>query len=570
MTHISLFSGVGGIDLACEWAGFETILQCEIDKYAQKILKRHWPDVPLIEDVRNVTKERVIAILEHAQCNGWDEAEGGEGVGEPDGTRRQGESAEKTTADYRQSEGTGSLSRNAAQGTVANTASARGWSESGDALHQRRVASESRREGISENTEGRTSIAIADNQSADTNGRAEADERDSAITLLTGGFPCQPVSVAGKRRGKEDDRWLWPEMLRVISEVRPSWVVAENVAGIVRLGLDGVLSDLEGAGYETQAFVIPACAVNAPHRRDRVFIVAYCSSDGDSTGLADSQRGQEGNTGIIINSREDGDRDNWAVEPDLRRVLDELSKRLDESGLSVTPCAIMASGLIKEGYDATTEEARRGQELSVLRQEASEEEIQRSLGIEPCLSSAEVLRSDMHGKGISEGESNEVRLSQADNQIQERLLRKVRQPQQFGNTSYRRRHDEQRTGESADSMPKLSRSMALGTWEDSVEAQELVLQDLRQACTEIGYVPASLSEIPKVWQSLDNEEKDWVAIRCSTRDPFCGEWPRTPRVATGIKHRVERLRCLGNAVVPQQIYPILKGIAAIEGGMKWH
>jgi len=453
LTHVSLFSGIGGIDLACEWAGFETILQCEIDKYAQKVLRKHWPDVPLIEDVRNVTA-----------------------------------------------------------GSIAES-----------------------------------------------------------VTLLTGGFPCQPVSVAGKRRGEKDNRWLWPQTLAVVSHLRPAWCVLENVSGLLTLedGLvfERLLSDLEGAGYEAQTYLIPACAVNAPHRRDRVFVVAHTkySASPRQRGYGRQVRTKPESGGFNHSSEEW-----WAVEPDLRRVLDELSKRLDESGLSVTPCAIMASGLIKEGYDATTEEARRGQELSVLRQEASEEEIQRSLGIEPCLSSAEVLRSDMHGKGISEGESNEVRLSQADNQIQERLLRKVRQPQQFGNTSYRRRHDEQRTGESADSMPKLSRSMALGTWEDSVEAQELVLQDLRQACTEIGYVPASLSEIPKVWQSLDNEEKDWVAIRCSTRDPFCGEWPRTPRVATGIKHRVERLRCLGNAVVPQQIYPILKGIAAIEGGMKWH
>jgi len=99
--------------------------------------------------------------------------------------------------------------------------------------------------------------------------------------ILTGGFPCQPFSLAGKRRGKEDDRYLWPEMLRVIREFRPTWVIGENVAGIVKMALDQVLSDLENEGYSVQAFIIPACAVNAPHRRDRVWIVGYSKTRGD-------------------------------------------------------------------------------------------------------------------------------------------------------------------------------------------------------------------------------------------------------------------------------------------------
>jgi len=94
--------------------------------------------------------------------------------------------------------------------------------------------------------------------------------------LVTGGFPCQPFSVAGKRRGAGDDRALWPEMLRVIAEVRPGWVLAENVPGIIGMELDRVLSDLEGIGYATGTLVVPACAVDARHRRDRVWIVGHC------------------------------------------------------------------------------------------------------------------------------------------------------------------------------------------------------------------------------------------------------------------------------------------------------
>ncbi len=174
LTHISLFTGIGGIDLAAEWAGFKTVLMVEWDAYCQKVLRKHWPNVPIIGDIKDVKGEKF-----------------------------------------------------------------------------------------------------------------------RPITLITGGFPCQPVSHAGKRRGKDDDRWLWPEMLRVISEVRPTWVVAENVAGLINMGLNGVLSDLEGIGYEVQAFLIPACGVDAPHRRNRIFIVAYSRGRGFSeSDLGSKQSGR--------------------------------------------------------------------------------------------------------------------------------------------------------------------------------------------------------------------------------------------------------------------------------------
>jgi len=116
----------------------------------------------------------------------------------------------------------------------------------------------------------------------------------AGVDLLTGGFPCQPFSVAGKRRGAEDDRAIWPEMLRVIREAKPTWIIGENVAGIVTMELDNILSDLESVGYSAWPLVVPACAVDARHRRDRVWIVAHATSEQDDGKRGHRERGRDG------------------------------------------------------------------------------------------------------------------------------------------------------------------------------------------------------------------------------------------------------------------------------------
>lgn len=165
------------------------------------------------------------------------------------------------------------------------------------------------------------------------------------VELITGGFPCQPFSYAGDRRGDKDDRHLWPEMLRVIRQVRPTWVVAENVLGIVNLALDGVLSDLENEGYETIPLVFSAHAQGAPHKRERVWIVAYAGHDAGGSKFKRKQKMWAQEFGASCqrdvanpsNSRVEGlcEGENsifseyWKIEPGVGRMVNECSDRMD-------------------------------------------------------------------------------------------------------------------------------------------------------------------------------------------------------------------------------------------------
>lgn len=169
MRHASLFSGIGGFDLAAEWMGWENILSCEYDPFCQKVLQHHFPTTKHHGDIRQL-----------------------------DGKKYRG-----------------------------------------------------------------------------------------GVDILTGGFPCQPFSAAGRRRGTEDNRFLWPEMFRIIREIRPRWIVAENVPGILTIDkgmvFERVCSEMESEGYKIQPVIIPACSVNAPHRRDRIWFIAYngCKRGGE-------------------------------------------------------------------------------------------------------------------------------------------------------------------------------------------------------------------------------------------------------------------------------------------------
>lgn len=166
LTHLSLFSGIGGLDLAAEWAGFITVAQCEWADYPTKVLEKHWPDVPRWRDIRTLT---------------------------------------------------------------------------GESFYER------------------TGLRTVD--------------------VISGGFPCQPHSVIGKRRAENDERHLWPEFIRVVREIRPKYVIGENVNGILSTIHESVCTDLEKEGYKVRTYSTPACAVGAHHERYRVCILGISESE---------------------------------------------------------------------------------------------------------------------------------------------------------------------------------------------------------------------------------------------------------------------------------------------------
>lgn len=323
LTHLSLCSGIGGFDLAAEWAGFTTIAFVEIDPYCQKVLKKHWPDTPIIGDIRDVTRKQVYSYAEQLSSR----------------------------SAYREGSHTGRTDDRKDIGS-------RMGNDTGD-LRQNRISG-SRRRSV------------------------------SPITLITGGIPCQPASVAGKRKGTADDRWLWPEAIRVLSTIKPIWAVFENPPGLLTLegGLvfENLLAQMESKGYETTSVIIPAAGVNAPHKRERLFILAnsryhdritmeitggdgqtsiYCqerpdgrrespgpdSNQGGDQKMADSNsflRGRTGQEQCQGNGEEvrgcgierlGGEY--WSVEPNVGRVAHGIPSRLDR-------CRVLGNAVVPE------------------------------------------------------------------------------------------------------------------------------------------------------------------------------------------------------------------------------
>ena len=358
--QIDLFSGIGGFTLAGEWAGFKTIAFCEKEEFCQRVLKKHWPEIPIIPEIRDF-----------------------------DGTKWRG------------------------------------------------------------------------------------------ATLLTGGFPCQPFSVAGKRRGKEDDRYLWPEMLRVINEAKPHWILAENVPGIFRMALDTVLADLEGEGYSTGTFIIPACGLNAPHRRNRIWIVA------------NSIRPRTGNQG-----RE--------ADYQKRRICQDRRKsiRQEDRTIGTSRSASTNSHVANSTNDGRQELCRNMEKTERQKSQARHQSPNGSLNSNSHASNAKCL-------GWQEGAGKRIEHE-----------KQVSKGQDIGDSN----------SERVDSNP----TRQFGRTE----------QRSRQSEGD-----ASRETIGNAWQ------ENWYEIAAR----FC-------RVDDGIPDRIHRLKALGNAIVPQIAYEILKNIVWIEKG----
>ena len=147
------------------------------------------------------------------------------------------------------------------------------------------------------------------------------DDIPTRPDIIVGGFPCQPFSVAGSRQAQDDPRHLWPDMFRLIQELRPDWVIGENVAGLIHLGLDEVLTDLENAGYTTRTFNIPACAVGAPHQRYRLWIIAHRLSGRDPEPTRPEQQGFD--FGDVADTDNTGDRTSQRRTDENRQTHDK-------------------------------------------------------------------------------------------------------------------------------------------------------------------------------------------------------------------------------------------------------
>jgi hypothetical protein len=228
----------------------------------------------------------------------------------------------------------------------------------------------------------------------------------------------------------------------------------------------------------------------------------------------------------------------------------------------------VVDGLSKEldgGLNADADETNADTALRTVQQKVRAQGDEWSAGGLGDIHQAQILRPRVHGEGDDARTAESRCDADPGAQILEDGVRNVREGRAVpGRASSGREPLQQQSRKPDDIVRELSYALALGAWQDAAEAA-VGLQSLLGACEEIGYVPEALSAFPQIWRSMSDEEKYWVGLRLATGSPWCAEWPGVGRVAVGVKDRVNKLRALGNAVVPFAAFPIFRAIAEIEG-----
>jgi DNA (cytosine-5)-methyltransferase 1 len=305
MRHGSLFSGIGGFDLAAEWMGWENVFHCEWNEFGQKILKHYWPNAKSYGDIKTLSiesiwerfvhdvKKRYALQIDHtASLATPNKCRSGETITEnvryeilESGIEERKLKSLPITEGYVFA--VENLKWNFSQSTT-KTIMGMQKGESINLRHGNLLLN------VDSLMTTKSSVTTAIMQNIITEFVRIIKNHD--VDIITGGVPCQPASTAGKRKGKADDRWLWPEAFRIIKQFQPTWFVFENVRGLISLErgmvFDTLLSEMEALGYEVTPFLLPACAINAPHRRDRIWFIAHTSSSG-FTGRNEFKEGQQ-------------------------------------------------------------------------------------------------------------------------------------------------------------------------------------------------------------------------------------------------------------------------------------
>lgn len=420
------------------------------------------------------------------------------------------------------------------------------------------------------------------------------------VDLLTAGVPCQPASLAGQQKGAADDRWLWPETFEVIRLISPTYVLLENVPGL--LTLDGGMEferlclNLESLGFEVSPLVIPACAVNAPHRRDRVWILAYSESNrleksARQDGQSDSRDGASGRMDIAGNGtltvNPQGKQVRAAGQPrECRSLGADIAYSVEQGCAQLQrqrPTAEAPGrsefapeiwGLTESEFRGVDDELPKGLDkgelnddsktipteiLRNLQHSTSQKENERTPRRSFSVFKTKVLRQGVYGQSKDAQQSNQSRNTETNCKRSEEELRTLQYYQELRDSSHRPELAQQRPIEFHDAVQLVSHVLASRTGTHFSAQTGTAMHSLRQTILQTSTVQHSSYSLEEIWRSFSYQDATWLIV-AACEGIWWKCWPDVSPITSNLSRRMDRdrLRALGNAIVPQVAYEIMR------------